>query len=108
VSRDKPNKKATAKPIVKVPKSSIGRAVFWGGQVVAGVSAARSVKDARAKGDRLALLHGVLTGAVLIVTALVAARTVRETEQDADVDAEVDGGSSKTKPAAPPMLATGK
>lgn len=65
------------RPLVKVPKGRIGRMVFAGGQVAAGLAAVRAAKDARARGDRLALLHAVLTGAVVAVTAAVALRTVR-------------------------------
>ncbi|HET9169700.1 MAG TPA: hypothetical protein VFN97_09690 [Actinospica sp.] len=77
------------RPLVKVPKGRIGRMVFAGGQVAAALAAVRAVKDARTKGDRLAMLHGILTGAVVAVTAAVALRTVREqTAADPDV---VDG-----------------
>ena len=82
---------------VKVPKNKIGRAVFFGGQAAAGLSAARTIKEARAKGDSLALLHGLLTAAVLAVTALIAVRTVRETRQ-----AEAE------QAAEPLMLTAGK
>jgi hypothetical protein len=79
------------RPLVKVPKGKIGRMVFAGGQTAAALAAVRAVKDARAKGDRLAMLHGVLTGAVIAVTALVALRTVREqsTAQPDAVDGEL-------------------
>ena len=66
------------RPLVKVPKGKIGRMVFAGGQVAGALAAVRAVKDARERGDRLAMLHGVLTGAVVAVTAAVALRTVRE------------------------------
>jgi ribosomal protein L10 len=66
------------RPLVKVPKGRIGRLVFAGGQTAAALAAVRAVKDARAKGDKLAMLHGVLTVAVVAVTAVVALRTVRE------------------------------
>jgi hypothetical protein len=77
------------RPPVKVPKGKLGRMVFAGGQVVAALAAVRAVKDARAKGDKLAMLHGVLTGAVVAVTAAVALRTVRE-QHTADPDT-IDG-----------------
>jgi len=82
---------------VKVPKNKIGRAVFFGGQAAAGLSAARTIKDARAKGDSLALLHGLLTAAVLAVTALIAVRTVRQTREAEDAAS-----------AEPLMLTAGK
>lgn len=73
------------RPLVKVPKGKIGRMVFAGGQAAAALAAVRAVKDARAKGDRLAMLHGVLTTAVVAVTAAVALRAVRTPAPDADV-----------------------
>ena len=76
------------RPLVKVPKGRIGRMVFAGGQVAAGLAAWRAVKDARSRGDKLAVLHGVLTGAVVAVTAVVALRTVREASQEV-VDGEL-------------------
>lgn len=76
------------RPPVKVPKGRIGRMVFVGGQVAAALAAVRAIKDARSRGDKLALLHGVLTGAVVAVTAAVALRTVREQSAESDV---VDG-----------------
>jgi hypothetical protein len=85
VSKDKKKDRSP----VKVPKNKIGRAVFFGGQAAAGFSAIRTIRDARAKGDRLALLHGSLTAAILAVTALIAFRTVREMhEEDDQADAE--------------------
>ena len=90
-------KKSKDKPIVKVPKSKVGRAVFAGTQVAGAVAIARSVRDARAKGDKLALLHGALSAAVLAVTALIAVRTVRAADEI--VDAEV---------VEPLMLTAGK
>lgn len=66
------------RPLVKVPKGRIGRMAFAGGQVAAALAALRAAKDARAKGDKLGLLHAVLTGAAVAVTAAVALRTVRE------------------------------
>jgi len=76
------------RPLVKVPKGKIGRMVFAGGQVAAALAAVRAVKDARERGDRLAMLHGVLTGAVVAVTAAVALRTVRE-HSDEVVEGEI-------------------
>ena len=76
------------RPLVKVPKGKIGRMVFAGGQVAAALASVRAVKDAKAKGDRLALVHAVLTGAVVAVTAAVALRTVREQTAESEV---VDG-----------------
>lgn len=72
------------KPIVKVPKSKVGRAVFAGTQVAGALSAARSLRAARQKGDKLALAHALLNAAMLVVTVLVAARTVREAKQAAE------------------------
>ena len=65
------------KPLVKIPKNKVGRAVFFGGQAAGALTAARAIKNARAKGDRLELVHGVLTAAVLAATALLALRSVR-------------------------------
>ena len=76
------------RPLVKVPKGKIGRTVFVGGQVAAALAAVRAVKDARAKGDKLALVHGVLTAAVVVVTAAVALRTVHDQSAESNV---VDG-----------------
>ncbi len=88
-------KQKHAKSIVKVPKGKVGRAVFAGSQVAAGLSIARTIRDSRTKGDRLALLHGALSAATLIVTALIAVRTVR-----ADAEKTTDTAS-----AEPPLLA---
>lgn len=85
-----------AKPIVKVPKGKVGRALFAGSQVAGGLAAARAIRDARTKGDRLALLHGALSAATLIVTALIALRAVR-------ADAE---NTTAADSAEPPLLAT--
>lgn len=85
-----------AKQIIKVPRSKLGRTLFLGSQVAAGLSTARSIRDARTKGDRLALLHGALSAATLVVTALIALRTVR-------ADAEK---TTATDSAEPPLLAT--
>jgi hypothetical protein len=87
------------RPLVKVPKGKIGRMVFAGGQLAAGLAAVRAVKDARAKGDRLGMAHAVLTGAVVAVTAAVALRTVRDA---AAADEVVDG-----ELVEPKMLTTG-
>jgi hypothetical protein len=76
------------RPLVKVPKGKIGRVVFVGGQVAAALAAARAVKDAKSKGDNLALVHAVLTGAVVAVTAAVALRTIRDQAAEAEV---IDG-----------------
>ena len=76
------------RPLVKVPKGKIGRMVFAGGQVAAALAAVRAVKDAKTKGDKLAMVHGVLTGAVVAVTAAVALRSVRESAAEAEV---IDG-----------------
>ena len=76
------------RPLVKVPKGRIGRVVFAGGQVAAALAAVRAVKDARERGDRLAMLHAVLTGAVVAVTAAVAVRTVRQAAPEV-VDGEL-------------------
>jgi len=73
--------------LVRVPKGKIGRAVFAGGQVAAALAAWRAFKDAKNKGDRLAQLHGALTGAVVLVTLAVALRNVRE--QDETVEGEI-------------------
>ena len=86
------------RPPVKVPKGKIGRMVFAGGQAAAALAAVRAVKDARAKGDKLAMLHGVLTGAVVAVTAAVALRTIRETTPAEDV---VDGELVEPKALEP-------
>jgi hypothetical protein len=87
-------KSKQAKPIVKVPRGRIGRAVFVGSQVAGALGTARSIRDARTKGDRLALLHGALSAATLIVTALIAVRTVRAAEK-----------TTATESAEPPLLA---
>ncbi|MBR7834578.1 hypothetical protein KDL01_14990 [Actinospica durhamensis] len=67
--------------LVRLPRGKVGRMVFAGGQVAAAAAAWRAVKDAKAKGDRLAVLHGALTGAVVLLTLAVALRTVHEEEQ---------------------------
>jgi hypothetical protein len=91
------NKKSKqAKPIIKVPKGKVGRAVFVGSQVAAGLSVVRSIRDARTKGDRLALVHGALSAATLIVTALIAVRTVRTDNAEK---------TTAPDPAEPPLLA---
>ena len=86
------------RPPVKVPKGKIGRMVFAGGQAAAALAAVRAIKDARAKGDRLAMLHGALTGAVVAVTAAVALRSVRNAADSADV---VDGELIEPKALEP-------
>ncbi len=91
------SRKPKDKPIVKVPKSKVGRAVFAGTQVAGAVAVAKAVRDARAKGDKLALLHGALSAAVLAVTALIAVRTMRAANEV--VDAEL---------VEPLMLTSGK
>ena len=45
------------KPLVKIPNGKIGRAVFFGGQAAGAVTAARAIKSARARGDRLGNSH---------------------------------------------------
>lgn len=72
------------KPIVKVPTSSVGRAMFVGGQVVGALSAARALRSARAKGDKLALTHALLNAALLVVTLLLAKRGMREAKRAAE------------------------
>lgn len=86
------------RPPVKVPKGKIGRMVFAGGQAAAALAAVRAIKDARAKGDKLALLHGALTGAVVAVTAAVALRTIRESATAEEV---VDGELVEPKALEP-------
>jgi hypothetical protein len=86
------------RPPVKVPKGKIGRMVFAGGQVAAALAAVRAVRDARTKGDRLAMLHGVLTGALVAVTAVVALRTVRQQSAES---ATADGESAEPKALTP-------
>ena len=93
-------KKAGAKkdkPIVKVPKSTAGRAVFAGTQVLGAVSAVRELRTARAKGDKLALAHGILNAALLVVTLLLAKRAMRDAKRAAESAA-----------AEPLMLPSGK
>ena len=85
-----------AKPIVKVPRGKVGRAVFAGSQVAGAVSAVRAIRDAREKGDRLALLHGALSAAVLAVTVLIAVRTIRAADAEKTIAPE---------PAEPMLLA---
>jgi hypothetical protein len=73
------------KPIVKVPRGKIGRAVFAGSQVAGAISAVRAIRAAREKSDKLALLHGALSAATLIVTVLIAVRTMRaDAEKNTD------------------------
>ncbi|HTJ70468.1 MAG TPA: hypothetical protein VL551_23215 [Actinospica sp.] len=87
------------RPAVKVPKGKIGRMVFAGGQAAAALAAVRAVKDARTKGDKLAVVHGVLTGALVAVTAAVALRTVREQS--------AASGTPEGEPADSEALASG-
>jgi hypothetical protein len=94
VSKDKAKKD---KPVVKVPTSTVGRAMFAGTQALAALSVARSLRAARAKGDRLAFVHGALNAATLVVTLLLAKRTMREAKQAAESGA-----------AEPLMLPSGK
>ncbi|HEV2640441.1 MAG TPA: hypothetical protein VGX23_35235 [Actinocrinis sp.] len=65
------------KPLVKIPKTRVGRAVFFGSQAAGALTAARAIKTARDRGDRLELVHGVLTAAVIAATALLALRNTR-------------------------------
>ena len=85
------------KPIVKVPTSSVGRAMFVGSQAVGAFSAARALRTARAKGDKLALTHALLNAALLVVTLLLAKRGMREAKRAAESAA-----------AEPLMLPSGK
>jgi len=83
------------KPIVKVPKGKLGRAVFAGSQVAGALAVTRAIRDARTRRDRLALLHGALSAATLVVTALIALRTVR---------AETGNTTTAADSAEPPLL----
>lgn len=74
---------------VKVPKGKIGRLVFAGGQVAAALAAMRAIKDAKSKGDKLAMVHGILTAAVVAVTVAVALRTIRESSEPDVVEGEL-------------------
>jgi hypothetical protein len=94
VSKDKPKKD---KPVVKVPTSPVGRAIFVGSQAMGALGAARALRTARAKGDKLALAHALLNAALLVVTLLLAKRTLRESKQAAESGA-----------AEPLMLPSGK
>ena len=85
------------KPIVKVPTSPVGRAVFVGSQALGALGAARALRTARERGDKLALTHALLNAALLVVTLLLAKRTLRETKQAAESGA-----------AEPLMLPSGK
>jgi hypothetical protein len=97
VSREKNEKKQKDRAPVKVPRGPLGRMIFFGGQAGAVLGAVRSIKDARAKGDRLALAHGLLSSAVLAVTAAIAVRSIRQAKaEQAAADAE----------AAEPLLLT--
>jgi hypothetical protein len=97
VSKDKKAAAKKDKPIVKVPTSSVGRAVFLGSQALSAFSAARALRNARSKGDKLALVHAGLNAALLVVTLLLASRTMREAKQAAETEA-----------AEPLMLPSGK
>jgi hypothetical protein len=81
-------KQKQAKPIVKVPRGKVGRAVFAGSQVAGAISAVRAIRAAREKSDRLALLHGALSAATLIVTVLIAVRTMRAADAEKNTDPE--------------------
>jgi hypothetical protein len=76
------------KPLVKIPKNKVGRAVFFGSQAAGAVTATRAIKNARAKGDKLELVHGVLTAALLAATALLALRNTRHGHSAADGDGD--------------------
>ena len=93
MSRDKKQKDRSP---VKVPRGPVGRMIFFGGQAGAALAAARVIREARTKGDRLALAHGVLTSAVLAVTAAIAVRSIREARSAGPAEA----------PAAEPLLLT--
>jgi len=99
MSTRKSRKTKEPKPLVKIPQNKIGRAVFFGGQAAGALTAARAIKNARAKGDRLELVHGVLTAAVLAATALLALRSVRPKH-----DVEIAHGEI----VEPLMLTSGK
>jgi len=98
VSKDKKAAAKKDKPVVKVPASTVGRAVFAGTQALGAVSAARALRTARAKGDKLALTHAILNAALLVVTLLLAKRTMREAKRAAET----------TAAAEPLMLPSGK
>ncbi len=85
-----------AKSIVKVPKGRVGRALFAGSQIAAALSIARTLRDARTKGDRLALLHSTLSAATLLVTALIAVRTIR-------ADSEKTTATDSAEPPLPAL-----
>ena len=77
------------KPLVKIPQTKVGRAVFFGGQAAGALTAARAIKNAREKGDKLELVHGVLTAAVLAATALLALRASRPSHEAEVVQGEL-------------------
>jgi hypothetical protein len=97
----------TRKPPVKVPDGKIGRAIFFGGKAAAAFTAARTIREARKQGDKLALLHGALTAAGLLVTAALAARALREAGQE-DQSAATAGGPSSAPASGRRALAAGK
>jgi hypothetical protein len=74
------------KPIVKVPKGRIGRAMFAGSQIVGAITVVRRIRDARTKGDKLGLAYGALSAATLAVTALIAVRTARASDAAKSTD----------------------
>jgi hypothetical protein len=92
------SKKSKDKPVVKVPKSKVGKAFFFGSQAALAVSVARSVRRANAEKDRLNQLHALLNAALLVVTVLTAIRDIRRSAER----------SAGAEPAEPLMLTTGK
>jgi hypothetical protein len=98
VSREKQDKKQKDRAPVKVPRGPLGRMIFFGGQAGAALGAVRSIKDARARGDRLALAHGLLSSAVLAVTAVIAVRSIRQAKAEA---------AAEEQAAEPLMLTAG-
>jgi hypothetical protein len=90
VSRTKDEKKQKDRTPVKVPRGPVGRMIFFGGQAGAALAAARVIRDARAKGDKLALAHGVLSSAVLAVTAVIAVRSIRQAKAEDAAAAQAD------------------
>ena len=101
MSRAKSEKKQKQKDRapVKVPRGPLGRMIFFGGQVGAALGAVRSIRDARAKGDKLALAHGVLSSAVLAVTAAIAVRSIRQ--------AKAEDEAAEAQSAEPLLLTAG-
>jgi hypothetical protein len=90
-------------PPIKMPKGKIGRMVYVGGQVAAGIAAAREIRSARVKGDRLVFAHGMLTAAVLAVTAVIAVRTARSGDEVA-----TPGEAAQSLESEPFMLTSGR